>query len=650
MSASFKQFSISMISVQLVGDYVKERFVLASQLGRISWAESTPSLDRPGGVFQTSSLLTTCFKNVRLLPTHLPPFVPECPDHDGEHADQDATFFWQMFEVDPATMHVIRILQRRLLKREAEWSIQGQLHKLAKERLPSDSVLFVEQEDYTGHSRVVETKEIFSFAAACGSKFLLKTNKPQLALEVARSSGVSTTTTIVTTLRALEGNSLNSHTWDGVVRHVMEKLGELPPNVRMAVELWNEGCIWLNGSNGVLFWDIENPLGAQRLGGKGWLPGLMNVTCACLLSRAQEAGWPNMNHVLDSWRISRQCGLLDPDGSQQIVDLPMRLQALLAQEAAARPRASGFGVAEFSCPLPSNWSFLSGLRVDEALIECVAKSGKQALRTVNCPFLSLGKLFEIEETKIEQLLKLNHLLRDYASRRLSLRPLSIAILGPAGTGKSFAVAELATSANLWREPVFLSYNLSQFRSAEDLVPAFHAVQSHVLRGKLPFVFWDEFDADFNRRPLGWLEYFLGPMQDGEFFVHGQAHPLGRCVFIFAGSTSSSYEEFRNLKEPGSVAAKLPDFVSRIKAWLDMSLGRSSEAGGGLLRAMAVHALFKRHAPHVLGSIDRDAIKYLLSDLFPTMRDIERAIESSALSDMNRFTTARFLFKPSIAAR
>ena len=295
----------------------------------------------------------------------------------------------------------------------------------------------------------------------------------------------------------------------------------------------------------------------------------MNVTCASLLSRVDEPDWPTADHVRESWVLSRQCALLgDTNEGDEIVDLPEQLSQLLSQDAGARPRAVAFGVAAFKRPISDDWSFLKELHIDADLVQSVVRAGPGALRDRHCPFLRLGRLFEIEETTIEQLLTLNHLLRDYASRRLVPRPLSIGVFGPAGSGKSFSLAELARSAGLPLDPVFLSYNLSQLRSVKDLDPALHAVQSAVLRGNLPVVFWDEFDATIDGRPLGWVKYFLGPMQDGEFFVRGAAHPLGRSVFVFVGATAHTFAAFGSRDDQDSKDAKLSDFVSRIKAWLE----------------------------------------------------------------------------------
>jgi hypothetical protein len=61
----------------------------------------------------------------------------------------------------------------------------------------------------------------------------------------------------------------------------------------------------------------------------------------------------------------------------------------------------------------------------------------------------------------------------------------------------------------------------------------------VLKGKAPIVFWDEFDSQKYR----WLQYLLAPTQDGKFQEGQITHPIGKCIFIFAGGTSYSFKTF-----------------------------------------------------------------------------------------------------------
>src|SRR5665647_388575 len=115
----------------------------------------------------------------------------------------------------------------------------------------------------------------------------------------------------------------------------------------------------------------------------------------------------------------------------------------------------------------------------------------------------------------------------------------------------------------------LEYNLSQFESATDLPPAFHEVRDAVLEQQLPLVFWDEFDTPLEGRPLGWLRHFLAPMQDGQFREGPAFHPLGPAVFVFAGGTAATLDEFSGgAAVPDPREAKLPDFVSRLRGYVN----------------------------------------------------------------------------------
>ncbi|MBK8280226.1 MAG: hypothetical protein IPK94_09000 [Saprospiraceae bacterium] len=55
-------------------------------------------------------------------------------------------------------------------------------------------------------------------------------------------------------------------------------------------------------------------------------------------------------------------------------------------------------------------------------------------------------------------------------------------------------------------------------------------------GKTPLIFFDEFDTAYNSKALGWIQYFLAPMQDGVFKDGEKLHPLGKAIFVFAGGT------------------------------------------------------------------------------------------------------------------
>lgn len=94
--------------------------------------------------------------------------------------------------------------------------------------------------------------------------------------------------------------------------------------------------------------------------------------------------------------------------------------------------------------------------------------------------------------------------------------------------------------------------------------------------------------------IGWLKYFLAPMQDGAFKDGETMHPLGRAIFVFAGGTSSTFAEFAGGNPDDHTPshdfkdAKGPDFVSRLRGSVQperqKARGRSGHAPmGGNLR-------------------------------------------------------------------
>ncbi len=172
------------------------------------------------------------------------------------------------------------------------------------------------------------------------------------------------------------------------------------------------------------------------------------------------------------------------------------------------------------------------------------------------------------------------------------------------------------------EPI--TFNLSQFDSADDLISALHQVRDIGLSGKIPLVFWDEFDTSLGETPLGWLRYFLAPMQDGKFQEGQISHPIGRAIFVFAGGTSSSMAEFDKGMDEDFKSAKGPDFVSRLKGYINV-LGPNPVKGSSgdpyfiirraiLLRSSLKRStpqLFEKHGGKELLNIDRGVLRALL---------------------------------------
>jgi hypothetical protein len=203
----------------------------------------------------------------------------------------------------------------------------------------------------------------------------------------------------------------------------------------------------------------------------------------------------------------------------------------------------------------------------------VALKGLETQRAV--PWLKVGDYTTIERSEIEAFRRLQRKVDEYISHSPQKRPLSLAVFGAPGAGKSFIVEEMAKGL-LGKDPPFIVCNLSQLSDERDLQGAFHLVRDMVLAGTTPIVFWDEFDSQEYR----WLRLLLAPMQDGEFREGQIIHPIGKCIFIFAGGTSATFEEFGKPDsgaDPPEAARQLrawrmckgPDFRSRIHGHLDV---------------------------------------------------------------------------------
>ncbi|MCX5147938.1 hypothetical protein OHB36_14360 [Streptomyces sp. NBC_00320] len=260
-----------------------------------------------------------------------------------------------------------------------------------------------------------------------------------------------------------------------------------------------------------------------------------------------------------------------------------------------------------------------------------------------------GKLFTVDRHEIESLESIRGLIREYSKRTIQaqvsgkgepLKPLSIAVFGQPGDGKSFAVKQIMKSLGEDRE--LKEFNLSQFTEVRDLENAFHVIRDLSLTGSLPFALWDEFDTHFNG-DLGWLKYFLSPMEDGSFQQGETLHPIGRSVFFFAGGTSSSLRKFE--ENHGFKMAKGPDFLSRIGGHIDLQGSNPQEGDQDkyylIRRAIILRSLLERHTSLKLdggGFIDKGVLRAFLKvpEYKHGARSMRAIVEASSLSGKRFF--------------
>jgi hypothetical protein len=268
----------------------------------------------------------------------------------------------------------------------------------------------------------------------------------------------------------------------------------------------------------------------------------------------------------------------------------------------------------------------------------------------NIPLGRFGKLLTVDRSEIESYRTVAALIQEYINQEKADKPVSIAVFGAPGSGKSFGIKEIANSLSDRIKEI--TFNLSQMNSPSDLIGALHQVRDEALRGKIPLVFWDEFDTSLAGVPLGWLRYFLAPMQDGAFLEGQVTHPIGRAIFVFAGGTCERMEEFgKKLNEDPREnekifrAVKGPDFKSRLKGFINI-LGPNPQKGIYdpyfiIRRAILLNSLLRRLTPQFFSpalQIDDPLLNAFLevSTYLHGVRSMESIIAMSQLSGKTRF--------------
>ncbi|MCJ7625478.1 MAG: RyR domain-containing protein, partial [Anaerolineaceae bacterium] len=258
---------------------------------------------------------------------------------------------------------------------------------------------------------------------------------------------------------------------------------------------------------------------------------------------------------------------------------------------------------------PGYWTILEDIYQDDLveMAQRIVLDGPQlALKEI--PLGKFGHLLTMDRREIESFRSFRTLVSEYIRQGRQKRPLNIAVFGAPGSGKSFGVIQVAGSL-LPGQIEVLEFNLSQMVSVDNFTAALHQVRDIGLSNKIPLVFWDEFDSALDGNPLGWLRYFLAPMQDGSFTVGQTVHPIGRAIFVFAGGTSRSLDDFEKvLPKTEFRDAKGPDFISRLKGFINI-MGPNPQKDGQparanedpyfiIRRAILLHSIFKRNTPHL----------------------------------------------------
>jgi ATPase family associated with various cellular activities (AAA) len=215
--------------------------------------------------------------------------------------------------------------------------------------------------------------------------------------------------------------------------------------------------------------------------------------------------------------------------------------------------------------------------VDSALNQPTA--GREPVWGPIVKFRSGGEdLYLVDRREIESYRSVHNMLRDARNGNVRRRPLSIAVFGPPGSGKSFSIKVLAGSAELG---VPREINLASHTSATFLRGLFKWARQTQWTTGTPLIFFDEFDCRFENKEMGWLKYFLPIMERWDVGRPPKDRPAtaapkgGPPIFIFAGGTSYTYRDFSRAgsgskeHELRFARAKGPDFVSRLSGHIDI---------------------------------------------------------------------------------
>lgn len=441
-----------------------------------------------------------------------------------------------------------------------------------------------------------------------------------------------------------------------------ESMARLKECAFLVVRFGVEGAILVDNSEGgkklYLFYDPE-------IGEDGFAeiyPGIMcgvgtvftASLASSLLNPERETICQGIHQGLlgarELWKQGFGSDFESIDYNYDLINQSFEQHDSIQEIAVTRPK-SGVG------SLTDNWSLLDDLAqagLEQAAAYFVVHGKDPALDRV--PIARYRYLRAIDRTEIESYRSIHNLIQEYLATPKNNKPLAIAVFGPPGSGKSFGVTEVAESISAGSLEK-MEFNLSQFRSLQDLLSAFHKIRDISLSGTIPLVFFDEFDASFNGE-LGWLKYFLAPIQDGEFREGEAIHPIGKAIFVFAGGTSHTFEQFSNCDADENSTdedkeffkkVKGPDFVSRLRGFINVKGPNPVDDKDDfymIRRALLLRHLLTSKARHLLGpdktfAIDRGVLRALLRvrRYKHGVRSMVALIEMSLLANRNSFEPA-----------
>lgn len=428
--------------------------------------------------------------------------------------------------------------------------------------------------------------------------------------------------------------------WERTASEVVDAVLRRPDLARAArvvVGIGLSGAVVVQpAGESLLVYDPGNMEGDWESQHPGTPYGVGSVVCAALAAGLASGGEDIAAAVCRGLAAGRQLhenGLaIAADGSLNLVPL------------SPPPSAAAFAVGRV--PREGQWSFLHDYGQGEyrKIAERVLLEGVDPAAS-GVPIERVGAWASVDRAEIESMRSVRNIVGEYLALAVRPRPLSIAVFGPPGSGKSFAIKQMAGqwAANGIRIQA-LEFNLSQFSSEVALAAAFQRVRDCAVEGSFPLVFWDEFDSAWNGQELGWLSRFLAPMQDGTFLEGALTRPIGSALFVFAGGTHPTMESFKT-RASALPGAKATDFMSRLRGYVDIlgpNRAGSHDDSFVVRRAFLLRQMLERKAPQlaVPGGVRIDpgvANAFLSVEQYVHgARSMESIIDMSALADRSRF--------------
>jgi hypothetical protein len=465
--------------------------------------------------------------------------------------------------------------------------------------------------------------------------------------------------TAVSDLRKSGCSIGNALSWEQIYEEIFRAVtshDEIKKAARVVVTLGTSGAVMIEKKDH-RSWLIFDPIHQEGDWGKGYQGEVVGygtcVAASLIWEMAHDSSSPEMVEALK--RGCHGARALHQVGYEEVGKLPS-LSLSFPFKAIAKAiieEPTEFAEAQLNFDSEEPQSILSaniGRYYKKKAKELVLQGPKGVLSGI--PMERIGKWTSVDRNEIESMRSVGNILSEYVSKYRSglrlERPLSIAVFGPPGSGKSFAIKQMADALfqGLIKDREF---NLSQFDSIAALPSAFQQVRDLVLEQHLPLVFWDEFDTSLEGEELGWLKHFLAPMQDGHFREGGIFHPIGPAIFVFAGSQYSTMDEFKEKdknkkKQEIHKRAKKEDFLSRLKGYVNILGPNKLEQGDiqdrnyVLRRAFLLRNILARKAPQLLDeneviNIDPGVLSAFIevNKFFYGARSIEAMVDMSSLS-------------------